>query len=255
MKIGFIISMYDEIDIVQNTVDILKQNKSPIIVIQSDPQQPEKLLEQNQVNFYQKLSDLAGSKEEYLEERDDHNAKEATTPVKAITRNVKAGFVASQNFDVEWWVVILGDILISNLKGIKKIIQKMIQENKLIGITRAVGQVFRDTNNELTRIQKDDTTDFMPQFFIVNSSLIKKGLFSKFHITNLYTSEQCLGDEVDRYCVENKIDFKNLVHVISDYAYPQFISGLKYNPDRVRMPKHVDGFVNMLRRVKTKYSK
>ena len=49
--------MYDEIDIVQNTVDILKQNKSPIIVIQSDPQQPEKLLEQNQVNFYQKLSD------------------------------------------------------------------------------------------------------------------------------------------------------------------------------------------------------
>ena len=62
MKIGFIISMYDEIDIVQNTVDILKQNKSPIIVIQSDPQQPEKLLEQNQVNFYQKLSDLAGSK-------------------------------------------------------------------------------------------------------------------------------------------------------------------------------------------------
>jgi len=255
VKIGFIISMYDEIGIVQNTVDILKQNKSPIIVIQSDPQQPEKLLEQNQVNFYQKLSDLAGSKEEYLEERDDHNAKEATTPVKAITRNVKAGFAASQNFDVEWWVVILGDILISNLKGITKIIQKMIEENKLIGITRAVGQVFKDTNNELTRIQKDDTTDFMPQFFIVNSSLIKKGLFSKLHITNLYTSEQCLGDEVNRYCVENKIDFKNLVHVISDYAYPQFISGLKYNPDRVRMPKHVDGFVNMLRRAKTKYSK
>ena len=130
----------------------------------------------------------------------------------------------------------------------------MIEENKLIGITRAVGQVVRDTNNELTRIQKDDTTDFMPQFFIVNSSLIKKGLFSKLHITNLYTSEQCLGNEVDRYCVENKIDFKNLVHVISDYAYPQFISGLKYNPDRVRMPKHVDGFVNMLRRAKTKYS-
>ena len=253
MKIGFIISMYDEIDIVQNTVDVLKQNKSPIIVIQSDPQQPEKLLEQNQVNFYQKLSDLAGSKEEYLEERDDHNAKEATTPVKAITRNVKAGFTASQNFDVEWWVVILGDILISNLKGIKKIIQKMIQENKLTGITRAVGQVFRDTNNELTRIQKDDTTDFMPQFFIVNSSLIKKGLFSKLHITNLYTSEQCLGDEVDRYCVENNIDFKNLTYIISNYAYPQFISGLKYNPDRVRMPKHVDGFVNMLRRAKTKY--
>ena len=58
-----------------------------------------------------------------MEEIDHRNAKEATTPVKAITRNVKAGFTASQNFDVEWWVVILGDILISNLKGITKIIQ------------------------------------------------------------------------------------------------------------------------------------
>lgn len=255
MKIGFLISMYDEVDIVQNTVNILKQNNCTIIVIQSDPQQPEKLLEQNQVDFYQKLSDLAGSKEEYLEERDDDNPKEVTTPVKAITRNYRAGFVASQNFDVDWWVIILGDISISNLKGIKKIIQKMIQQNKLIGITRAVGQIFIDDNYEFTRIQDSDTTDFMPQFFIVKSDLIKNGLFSKFIITNHYTTEQVLGDEVNRYCSENKTNFKNLVYVISDYAYPQFISGLHYNKDRIIVPRYVDGLVSLFRKIKAKCNK
>ncbi len=255
MKIGFMISMYDEIDVVQNTISTLKQNNYPIIVIQSDPQQPEKLLEPNQVDFYEKLSDLAGSKEEYLEERNDHNTKAATTPVKAITRNFKAGFSKSKIFDVDWWVVILGDILISNTNGIQGIIKQMIQQNKLIGVTRAVGQVFKDNNDKLTRIQRDNTTDFMPQFLIVHSSLITKGLFSKLYITNPYTSEQCLGDEVNRYCLENNTDFKNTVYIISDYAYTQFISGLKYNSDRINMPRYVDGFVNMVRRIKTNFSK
>ncbi len=255
MKIGFIISMYDEINIVTKTVDIIRQNNCPTIVIQSDPQQLEKLLEPNQVNFYKKLSDLAGSKKEYLKERNDDNSKAATTPVKAITRNFREGFIASQNFDADWWVVILGDISISNMKGIKKIIKKMIQENKLIGITRAIGQVFKDNDDKLTRIQNDDTTDFMPQFFIVSSSLIDNGLFSKFSITNPYTSEQCLGDEVNRYCLENNTPFQNLTYNISNYAYPQFISGLKYNSDRISMPQYVDGFINMMRRIRTRYLK
>ena len=33
------------------------------------------------------------------------------------------------------------------------------------------------------------------------------------------------------------------------------ISGLKFNPDRINMPKYIDGFVNMLRRMRTKHSK
>ncbi len=255
MNIGFIISMYDEIDIVKNTVNVVKQNKCPIIVIQSDPQQSEKLLESEQVDFYEKLSDLAGTKEKYLEERNDLNTKAATTPVKAITRNFKAGFTAISNFDADWWVVILGDVSISNIRGIQKIIKQMIQQNKLIGITCAVGQIFKDNNDKLTRIQKDDTTDFMPQFLIVNSSLIRRGLFSKLYITNPYTSEQCLGDEVKRYCLENNTDFKSLTYIISNYAYPQFISGLKYNSDRVSMPRYIDGFVNMLRRIKIRIIK
>ena len=71
----------------------------------------------------------------------------------------------------------------------------------------------------------------------------------------LKTRSKFLGDEVKRICLETKDGFENIVFKISDYAYPQFISGLQFNPDRVNMPKHVDGFVNMLRRMKTRYSK
>ncbi len=253
MKIGFIISAYDEIVILNATVNSIKKNNFPIIVIQSDPNNAAKMLDPNKVDFYQKLSDLAGSKEEYLKERDDTNIKQATTPVKAVTRNFSFGFLASHKFDVDWWITILADVSISNINGITKLIEKMIKQNKSIGVTRAVGQVFVDQNNKLTRIQNMDTTDFMPQFFIVNSSLIKKGLFSNFQITNPFTTEQCLGDEVNRFCLEQKTDFKTLIYVISDYAYPQNISGLKYNSDRINMPKYVDKLVNRLRRIKIKY--
>ena len=249
MKIGFVISMYDEINTVKNTINNIKKNNSPIIVIQSDPNQSEKLVEQNQVDFYQKLPDFAGSKEDYLEER---ATKIFTTGSRALTRNYSVGFTAAKDFDVDWWVAINGDVSISHLNGIKKIIRKMVQEKKTIGITRAVGQVFIESNQEFTRIQKDDTTDFMPQFFIVKSNLVEKGLFSKIEITNLYTSEQCFGDEVKRYCTENNTNFENITFIISDYAYPQFISGLQYNPDRLSMPRYIDGFVNFLRRAKNR---
>ena len=242
------ISMYDEIETVQKTITSLKQHDCPIIVIQSDPNNPSKIVNETLVDFYQKLPDLAGSKEEYLKERD--GGKEATTPVKSVTRNYSVGFSATNNFDVDWWIAILGDVLVLNLAGIEKIIHKMISKKKLLGITRAVGQIFMDDNHEPTRIQN---CDFMPQFFIVNSNLIKNGLFSNFNITNRYTTEQVLGDEINRYCSDNKLNFKNLVYIISDYAYPQFISGLFYNEDRITMPRYVDGLVNSLRRLKIKF--
>ena len=65
------------------------------------------------------------------------------------------------------------------LNKLKKIITNMIHDKKSVGISRAVGQVFWEPNQELTRVQKDDTTDFMPQFFIAKSDLIKKKMFSK----------------------------------------------------------------------------
>lgn len=244
--------MYDEIDITHNTIKNIKQY-CPIIVIQSDPNDPSKTLPENSVDFYEKLPDLAGSKEDYMKERSD--GKGATTPVRALTRNFRHAFSASQNFDVDWWVVILGDVLITNLDGIKTQIEKIIKNSKSLGVTRAVGQTFMDDDNNPTRTQHENTTDFMPQFFIVNSKLTKNGLFSIFEITNRFATEQCLGDEVNRYCLKNNTDFEKICYVISNYAYPQFISGLQYNPDRISMPRYIDGFVNRMRKFRTKYSK
>ncbi|WP_182126137.1 hypothetical protein [Nitrosopumilus sp. b2] len=253
MKIGFIISMYDEIETVQKTIVTLKQYGCPIIIIQSDPKDPSKIIDENQVDFYQKLSDLAGSKEEYIKERT--SSKEATTPVKAVTRNYQLGFSMTKSFHVDYWVAILGDVLITSMTGIEEIIQKMNSKKKSLAITRAVGQTFMDNDDKPTRIQTHNTTDFMPQFFIAQNDPIQNGLFSKFTITNRFATEQCLGDEVIRYCTENNTDFHTFTFTISDYAYPQFISGLKYNPDRISMPRYVDGFVNMMRRLKTNHSK
>ena len=243
--------MYDELNIVKKTISVLNQNNCKIAVIQSDPNDPSKLLDPSLVDYYQKLSDVAGSKEEYLKERESFKNIGSSTPVKAITRNLSIGFSAIQDLYVDWWIVILGDILISDLSGIEKIISKMITQKKSIAVTRAIGQTFMDDDNNPTRVQYVDTTDFMPQFFIIKSDLIKKGLFSNFQITNHFATEQCLGDEVNRFCSDNNFDFNEIVFVISDYAYPQFISGLAYNPDRIKMPRYIDGFVNFLRKMKT----
>ena len=127
MKIGFVISMYDEIDTVNSTITNIKKNNSPIIVIQSDPNQSEKLVEQDQVDFYQKLPDFAGSKEDYLEER---ATKIFTTGSRALTRNYSVGFTAAKDFDVDWWVAINGDVSISHLNGIKKLLKKWFKKKK-----------------------------------------------------------------------------------------------------------------------------
>ena len=245
--------MYDEIDVVQKTLEILKDNNCISIVIQSDPNDSSKCLEDDDVSFYQKLPDLAASEEEYLKEMGLKPG--VTIGSRAITRNYSVGFTAAQSFEADWWVAITGDVEISNLNGVKEIIEKMISNKKSLGVFRAVGQTFWNSNKEFTRVQRDNTTDFFPQLIIVKSSLVKKKLFSEIKITNSYGSEQCLGDEVKRFCDEEENEFENIVFIISNYAYPQFISGLKFNSDRINMPRYVDGFVNMFRRMKTRHMK
>jgi len=249
MKIAFIISMYTEIEQVHKSVNAIKKEGCPIIVIQSDPHDSKKILNKESVDYYKMFPDFAGSQENYLDERADTKVG-GSSAVKAIIRNFNHAFKISKDFDVDWWVVILGDVTISSLKGIKKIIKNMIIKNKDIGITRAVGQVFLDNSNNLIRIQKSDTTDFMSQFFIVKLNLIKNGLFNNMKITNRFGGEQCVGDEVVRYCKESGTEFGNICYIISNYAYPKFIDGVRYNPDRTVLPRYIDGVVNALRRLK-----
>jgi len=251
MKIGFIISMYDEKNKVMETIAVAKKNNCPVIVIQSDPKNKNELLNQKIIEHYELLEDLAGSKEKYREERIP-GKKRTIIPALAVSRNYSHGFLAAEKFDIDWWVAILGDVEISNLIGIKKIIEKMSQKNKLIGVTRAVGQIWPDENYKLTRVQKNNTTDFMPQFFIVNTKLIEKKIFHHIKVTNKYVSEQCLGDAVVQYCKNDSVDFDSVVYPICNYAYPKFIEGLKYNPVQAKLPRYVDAVINTIRRIKIK---
>lgn len=253
MKIGFIISMYDEIKKVNQTIEVVKKDNCPVIIIQSDPKNENELLDKKTVEHYELLEDLAENKEHYNEERKYIMKKGTTIPSYALSRNFSHGFSAAEKFDVDWWIAILGDVEISNLTGIKKIIEKISQKNKLIGVTRAVGQIWPDNDFKLTRVQKKDTTDFMPQFFVVSAKLIEKKIFHDIKVTNKYASEQCLGDEVVQYSKNNSTDFESIVYSICDYAYPQFIEGLKYNPVQARLPRYVDGVINAVRRIRIKF--
>jgi hypothetical protein len=252
MKIGFIISMYDEVESVSRTIQVLRKEDIAIIVIQSDPGNQEELLDKEKADYYELLPDIAGTKNQYQEER-AHMDKGTTIPAQALTRNYSRGFTIAKKIEVDWWIGILGDVDITNLIGIKKIIQKMKEMNKLIGITRAIGQVWPDDNFEFTRIQKKDTTDFMPQFFIVNAQLVKDGLFNNIQITNRWASEQCFGDDVVRFCNQNSIKYDDLTYSICDYAYPKFIEGLRYNPIQARLPRFVDGVINAVRRLRIRF--
>ena len=80
MNFGLIVSIYDEIDETTETIKTFKENQFPIIVIQSDPNNPKKIINSNSVNYYELFSDFAGSKDQYVQERID--TKGSTTPLK-----------------------------------------------------------------------------------------------------------------------------------------------------------------------------
>ena len=57
--------MYDEIDVVKETITNLRKYDCKIIVIQSDPGNKEMILDGSICDKYQKMSDIAGNREEY----------------------------------------------------------------------------------------------------------------------------------------------------------------------------------------------
>lgn len=247
MKIGFIISMYNEYENVMKNIHFLKDNSVPIIVVQSDPNDQNKIIDSDLVDHYKKFPDLAGTSNIFTND-----------PKKTINhplgRNLSYAFRTTQNFDVDWWIIILGDVEVFGLKGIIKIIKKMISQKKTLGITREIGLVFDDKFGKPGKIEKSDSHNFVPTFFIINEELVKKGIFQNIKIVNPFTMEECMGVEATKFFEENNYDFFDQCYIISDYAYPKFIEGLKYNSDRTTLPRYVDGAVNAFRRFKTRFS-
>lgn len=249
MKIGFVISMYDEIDIVEKTIKNLREYDCKIVVIQSDPGNEKMLLDDSLCDKYEKMSDIAGGREKYakiIEEKKEGKG-EMIGPI-ALTRNFNKGYSLVQNFDIDYVVAITGDVEIINLKGILKIIKKMEKNNKKVAGTRSIGYIMYDEFGEFTQFQHRNITNIMPQFFITNIDSVRKGLFCNTKRTNKYTTEQCFGDEIYRFCIENKVKFFDIFYRICDYGYPRFIDGIHYNPEQIsKIPPPFEGIINWIR--------
>lgn len=254
-KIGIVISMYDEIDIVKNTINDLKSLNCRFIVIQSDPGKNIRL-DNTFCDKYELMTDIAGGKENYekIVEKFKEGNPEPIGPI-ALTRNFSRGFNLSKEFVLDYIVGITGDVHISNLNGINQIILKMEKSGKVVAGTRTLGYTLYDQEGNSTRFQEKNSMDIMPQFFIAKAKAIDEGLFCNIERTNKYNTEQCLGDEINRYAIVKKKDFFDIFYSVCNYAYPRFIDGLHYNPDKIsKMPPKMEGMVNKLRQKMSKKS-
>jgi hypothetical protein len=250
MKLGVVISMYDEIDIVLQTISILRESDCIVIVVQSDPGDDELILKKSISDEFFLLPDLAGNRDNY-KKMFEHFKNGGTLPIapSAVTRNFSKGFSEIKKFDVDFVVAIEGDTQITNCSGILEIIKKMKDSGKIISCTRTLGYVLHDENGKLERFQDNNSTDIMPQFFIADFVAVRQGLFCKMTVTNPFTSEVCLGDEVQRYCKEKNLDFFNSCNIISDYAYPKNIEGIQYNPEQIStIPHFLENYVTEIRK-------
>lgn len=247
MKIGFIISVYTEYENTMKNIHFLKKKSVPIIVVQSDPNDPNKIIDPNLVDHYKRFPDLVGTVNVFT-----------NNPEKTINhplgRNISYAFRIAKSFDVNWWIVILGDVKISSLKGIIKIIEKMILQNKTLGITREVGLIFDDKFGKPGKTEKSNTHNFVPTFFITDAKLVKKEIFHNIEIVNPFTMEECMGVAATKFFEENNYDFFEQCYIIADYAYPKFIEGLEYNSDRTILPRYIDGVVSAFRKFKARFS-
>jgi hypothetical protein len=249
MKIGIIISMYDEIDIVKETISNLKNKNTKVVVIQSDPGNKKIELDESICDKYEKMSDVSGGRDKYakiIEEKKEGKG-EIIGPI-ALTRNFSRGFSLIRDFDIDYVIAITGDTKITNLKGITKIIEKMKKDNKIIGGTRTIGFTMYDEFGKFTQFQHRKITNIMPQFFLADINSVRKGLFCSIKKTNKFTTEQCFGDEINHFCIENNLKFFETFYRICDYGYPRFINGIHYNPEQIsKIPPPFEGIINWIR--------
>lgn len=191
--------MYREFSTVAKTIDNIKAHYSKdshIVLIRStdDTTEYSSYLSCNKVIHLPDFSKLV---------------KQYEIPSHAITRNYSAGFsyLYDTNIPFDYIVALCGDTYVKDPSNFDRRFEDMKNRNKYICLSQALGQNFHSSNSnpdegsEGGRFQHESITDFMPQFFMVDGrKAIETKVFSNMIITNKYTSEQCLGDElIDKF--------------------------------------------------------
>ena len=225
-NIGLLVSMYDEVSTVCNTLTNVVNDCKYVGIVQSGDRKADEvgrlLTSAEAVCKYKTLK--------YLGE----NGSGCELTSKAVCRNYSHLFGGykkanvGEAINVDYLVCITGGTLLWNLWGIDTIIDAMIEKGCNVGCSRALGQSFHRADLTLDhfesggegggRLQDSSNDDFLPQMFIVGKDLVDA--FSGIQVTNKWCSEQCLADVMNKH--------KGLPYVFSWEAFG-FADGVVYN--------------------------
>lgn len=206
--------MYDEIEYVLTSIKNIRNtysNDATIVVVQSEYNEKDnsEIVELSDIFF--ELPNLG----------ETYNRFEL--PSQAITRNISKGMSLLYGTEIHFDIIVIftGDTLITDATNIERRYVD-IRRNKWVAmVSQALGQNFHSANsdppnnNSGGRVQKEDTTDFACCYFLLDGEFAQKEKsFSDIKLTNKWTSEQCLGDElISHIGTEN---FKKMVGILNN---------------------------------------
>jgi hypothetical protein len=230
MKLGVVITMFDEFEIVLSSVQNIKNvfPDSIIVIVKSNCD-----LNSNNLEKLTNLSD----KFIVLDNLSSlYNRFEL--PSQAICRNISKGcdeLYKMGEFDLI--TILTGDTFIKDAESLKRRYDDILINDWYAMVSIAIGQNFHSNDDDPIngksggRVQNENTTDFACCFFILKGDFFKKHLaFTNIKITNRFTSEQCLGDEMKRILTIQNLDFKDKVGILNynsprvAYSYDDGIS-------------------------------
>jgi len=218
-KVAFCITMYNEKDVVQHNINMIKhhyRDDSFVIVIQSDSGQTI-----TGYDVFEVFPNLGGTINPYK------------LAANSVTRNYNRAFTIlyEQPNEFKYVVALTGDTYISDILGLERLYTRMIREKKVAGVSQAIGQRFHATIDNPPdvvegRLQYEGISDFMPQFFIIDGEFaFRNRVFYNIEVTNDFCTEQCLGDELSKYVGE---PFSRDVFILAKNAY-DYGDGIEYN--------------------------
>lgn len=228
---ALLITMFDEHDLVAESIKQMRSvfPASVIIVVHSNDNSTSHALQyiKGSVDRYILLPNLALNP----------SIARSTLPSHCITRNLSNAFTALYSLDEEFdcITIITGDTLIEEATSIERRYRDMQQSGWIAMVSQAIGQSFHGVNSDGTccieeRYQETDTTDFACCLFFLDGHYAKPNrMFANIEITNPYTSEQCLGDEM---CVHMRGDFHKRVGILnnaSPHAAYSYGDGIRYH--------------------------
>lgn len=189
--INFLITMHNEFETVKETVSNIRGafDNAKVFVVQSHDGSGRVIAD---VDYFITLENLGTS------------LKHHKLASHAITRNY--GKLFSKMYErgpaCSSVVAITGDTLLTDPSMVVRVQSDMLARKKVLACSQAIGQNFHapdsDPENGVCggRMQFEGISDFMPQFFMVDGEFaFRTRAFSQIAVTNVFTSEQCLGDE------------------------------------------------------------